>query len=470
MKKVVTLITFICLSMGLKANNIQTANVFLNGQNTASDFTLINYDISWENSWHTSTNESNYDGCWIFAKFRKNNTSAWKHCTINYVSPGTASASGHTEAGGSVIKTSNDGKGVWQYRDANGIGSINWADNQLRWNYGADGVLDADSVEIKLFAVEMVYIPQGAYYLGSGSTTEINRFRDGATDTYMNITSEAALTIGLTAGNVFGYGTTDMSSGTIPAAFPKGYNAFWMMKYEISQQSYVDFLNNLDLAGATARNNGYGGIHPNIIAATPERAADAMNSTDLLSWLDWAAMRPFTEMEYEKACRGSNITPLANEYAWGNTTLNHVSGLLNGSTLSESFSSGTCNYNHTILNRPMRCGASATITSNRVAAGATYYGAMEMTGNVYERVVVAGYTQGRVFTGTHGDGALNTAYEYNVVNWPLNTGSGLTFKGGGYQANLAGLNVLQISDRTSSSVVNNSRSASYGGRGARTAQ
>jgi formylglycine-generating enzyme required for sulfatase activity len=470
MKKLVTLLTIICFAMIGKANNIQTANVFLNGQNTASDFTMIHYDISWENSWRTSTNESNYDGCWIFAKFRKNNTSAWKHCTINYVSPGTAAASGHVEAGGSTIKTSNESKGVWQYRDANGIGSVNWADNQLRWNYGSDGVLDADSVEVKIFAVEMVYIPQGAYYLGSGSTTEVNRFRDGLNDTYLNITSEAALTVGLSAENVFGYGNNDMASGSIPAAFPKGYNAFWIMKYELSQQAYVDFLNTLDFAGATARNMGYTGSHPNIVAPQPERAADVMSSTDLLSWLDWAAMRPFTEMEYEKACRGSNITPLANEYAWGNTTLTHVAGIQNATTISESFTTGGCNYSHGVLNRPMRCGASANITSNRLQSGATYYGVMEMSGNVYERAVVAGYTQGRVFTGTHGDGALNTAYEFNVANWPLNTGSGLTWRGGGYQATINGLGTLQISDRTSSSAVNTSRVLQYGGRGARTAQ
>ncbi len=463
-----SMMVMLTIAFTAKANNVQTANVSLNGQNTALDFTMINYDISWENSWRTSTNESNYDGCWIFAKFRKNNTSLWKHCTINYVSPGTASACGHTEAAGSIVKTSNDSKGVWQYRSADGIGAVNWTGNQLRWNYGADGVLDADSVEVRLFAVEMVYIPQGAYYIGSGSTTEANRFRDGATDAYLNITSESALTVGVSAGNVFGYGTTDMSAGSIPAAFPKGFAAFWVMKYELSQQSYVDFLNTLDLAGATARNMGYAGTHPNIIATNPERAADAMSTVDLLSWLDWAAMRPFTEMEYEKACRGTNITPIADEYAWGNTTLNHVALILNNGTASESFTTGTCNYSSSVLNRPMRCGAVATIISNRVQAGATYYGVMEMTGNIYERAIAAGYTQGRVFTGLHGDGTLSVSYEYNVTNWPLNTGSGLAFRGGGYQANAS--TTLRVSDRTSASTVNNTRGATFGGRGARTAQ
>jgi hypothetical protein len=51
------------------ANNIQLSGIALNGQNTASDFTLVNFNVSWENSWRTSTNENNYDGAWIFVKF-----------------------------------------------------------------------------------------------------------------------------------------------------------------------------------------------------------------------------------------------------------------------------------------------------------------------------------------------------------------------------------------------------------------
>jgi hypothetical protein len=452
-----------------KANNVQTANVVLSGQNTGSHYTSIGFDINWENSWRTSANESNFDGCWIFAKFRKKNTSLWKHATLNYVSPGTAVACGHTAAAGSLIQTSSDGKGVWMYRDVDGIGAVSWAGNALRWNYGADGVLDADSVEIRLFAVEMVYIPQGMFNLGSGSTTETARFRDGAVDTYFPITSENAITVGISAGQIFGYGNTDMSSGTIPAAFPKGYNAFWIMKYEITQQAYVDFLNALDFSGATAHNTGYAGTHPAISTSTPERAANTLASDDVLAWLDWSAMRPFTEMEYEKACRGVNITPIADEFAWGNTTINHITTISNGGTASESFASGNCNYSSGVFNTGVRVGAMATLTSTRESSGATYYGVMEMSGNIYERCIAAGYTAGRVFTGAHGDGMLNVTFGHNVANWPvIGTGSGLTFRGGAYNVNAG--STLRVSDRTSASSVNNFRVGGYGGRGARSAE
>ena len=124
------------------ANNVTTANVSVGSQNTSLHYSMVKFDIAWENSWRTVTNESNYDGCWIFVKFRKKNTYAWQHATFNYVSPGTAGASGHTEPSGSTISTPSDGKGIFIYRNAVGNGNINWTGAQLRWNYGADGVAD----------------------------------------------------------------------------------------------------------------------------------------------------------------------------------------------------------------------------------------------------------------------------------------------------------------------------------------
>ena len=37
---------------------------------------------------------------------------------------------------------------------------------------------------------------------------------------------------------------------------------------------------------------------------------------DLAAYLDWAALRPMTELEFEKICRGPN-PPIAGEYVWG---------------------------------------------------------------------------------------------------------------------------------------------------------
>ena len=467
------LVLFVLLAGSARANNIQTSGVLINGQNTTSHFSLINYGITWENSWRTSTNESNYDGAWIFAKFRKKNGSNWQHATINYVAPGTAAACGHTQATGSTIKTSADGKGVWMYRASNGTGTVNWAGNKLRWNYGADGVSDVDSVEIRLFAVEMVYVPTGAYNLGSGGT-ENYHFQDGAVDTYFPVTSENAITCGNAAGNLYTSSNgAYWFTGTLPAAFPKGYSAFWMMKYEFSQQQYIDFLNSIDYNKYVNRNPYSGaytaGTHPNLTAVNPERAMGYIGCLDMLSWLDWAAMRPFTEMEYEKACRGANQVPIANEYPWGNTTITAIGTVTNQGTSTETWAAGNCNFQSPTGGEKMRSGALATSTSNRVSSGASYYGIMELGGNLWEWVITGAVVEGQDFTGAHGDGNLDATGTYNTLNWPTTGGSGLGMRGGAVSVMSPGFCVT--SERYYGSYIYTAKSSSnLGGRGARTGE
>jgi formylglycine-generating enzyme required for sulfatase activity len=472
MKNFFNTLLVLCLTMlSALANNVQTTNVFLNGQNTTSHFSLINYNISWENSWRTNTNENNYDGVWIFAKFRKVNSGNWQHATINYVNPGTAAACGHTQPAGSTIKTPADGKGVWMYRSTITSGNNNWTGAKLRWNYGADGVLDNDSVEIRLFAVEMVYCPQGAYYLGSGGS-ESYHFRDGVVDTYFPINSESAIQCGTGAGQLYADQGAYILSGTLPAAFPKGYNAFWVMKYEFSQQQYIDFLNTIDYNKYLTRNPFNSaftlGTHPNLTAPNPERAMGYISSLDMLSWLDWAAMRPMTELEYEKASRGSNQFPVANEYVWGNTTISGINTASNQGSINETWASGNCVYFAT-SNALMRCGALATPTSDRVSSGATYYGIMEMSGNAWEWAISVGDAVGQSFNGVHGDGALSANGNFNVVNWPNLSGQGLCIRGGAYASMSS--DFCRTSDRyygVYSYVLKSS--LNMGGRGVRTAE
>jgi len=463
-----TTAAFLALSAAAIANNIQVSNASVNGQNTSLDYSMVNFNVSWENSWRTSTNESNYDGAWVFVKFRKKNAFAWQHATINYVTGGTALASGHTEPAGSTIKTPADGKGIWIYRSANGSGNVNFNGAQLRWNYGVDGVADNDSVEIRVFAVEMVYITQGNFILGSNGT-EVNRFRRGDKDTCFTVTSEGAITVGATAGNLSSSNTTSLGTGTIPAAFPKGYNAFWLMKYEISQQQYADFLNNLDNASAVARNPNssiYTGSHPNIAGAQPEQGASYLSVVDVMSLLDWSAMRPMTEFEFEKACRGANQVPIPNEYPWGNTTLTNVSTPTDPGLSTETWATGNCNYSSA---SPMRCGAIATSTSNRQQSGATFYGAMEMGGNLSELVVNA-TTAGRTFTGLHGNGSLDNQASFDVLNWPNSSGQ-LGMRGAGYNVGAFYAYAIMTSDRSDHvTTTYGARPAAYGGRGVRTAE
>ncbi|RYG30714.1 MAG: hypothetical protein EOO01_36355, partial [Chitinophagaceae bacterium] len=198
MKKIILLFTFFCALAASKANDVVVTNVSLINQTTAgplnTHYTSVQFNINWKNSWRTSTNESNYDGCWIFVKYRKQSTSVWLHATLN--------TTGQTAPAGSIIQPVADGKGAFIYRSGNGIGNVSYANAAVRWNYGADGVLDNENVEVKVYAVEMVYIPQSPFNLGNASS-EFYKFRDGATDTWFPVTSENAINCGTAAGNLY---------------------------------------------------------------------------------------------------------------------------------------------------------------------------------------------------------------------------------------------------------------------------
>lgn len=455
------IIAFMLWAVSAMANDVVVSNVSLINQTTtgplATHYNNVQFSINWKNSWRTSTNESNYDGCWVFVKYRKQSTSVWLHATIN--------STGHTTPAGSAIQASADGKGIFIHRSANGIGDVTFTNAAIRWNYGIDAVLDNENVEVKVYAVEMVYVPQSPYNLGNASA-EGNKFRDGAVDTWFAVTSENAIDCGSAAGQLYA-AANFTNSGSIPAAFPKGFQAFWCMKYEFSKQQYVDFLNTLDQTNANLRNHvGATGAVPNMMVTEPEHAANGLSGLSMLAWLDWAALRPMTELEYEKACRGGNNTPAPLEYAWGNTSITAIGTPLNYGNSNETWASGNANY----ANGPgllMRCGALATASSNREQSGATFYGIMEMSGNAAELCVYAG-TEGRMFTGNHGDGILSATAEANEANWPsaINELS-LISRGGSFSnANTE----LQVSSRAYFPQYSYSVFSTIGGRGVRTGE
>lgn len=461
MKKILTIFIAGLISLSSFANDVLVSSISLIGQTTAgplnTHYTNVQFSINWKNSWRTSTNESNYDGCWLFVKYRKQSTSVWLHATLN--------ATGQTAPAGSTLKPTLDGKGAWIYRAADGIGDVTYNTAQLRWNYGADGVLDNENVEVQVYAVEMVYCPTSAFNLGN-SSAENGKFRDGAVDTWFPINSEAAITCGTLAGNL-NAAASFLASGTIPAAYPKGYNAFWVMKYEFSEQQYVDFLNTLDQTNANNRNNiGATGLVPNMVAITPERAARGFNPPNALAWLDWAAMRPMSEFEYEKACRGGNNTPSPLEYAWGNTTISQVATPTAQGTATETWATGNASFSGTP--GAIRCGALATATSTRTSSGATFYGVMEMSGNASEITVYAGNVIGRSYTGLHGDGILTATAESNTANWPSVANGQSIMTRGGATANTTFQ--LQVSDRSPGVTDYTGAGTQYGGRGVRTGE
>ncbi|MEO7523198.1 MAG: SUMF1/EgtB/PvdO family nonheme iron enzyme [Ferruginibacter sp.] len=439
MKKIFLLFAFTCTLFTTKANNILVTNASLSGQNTTTHSTLVNFDVSWENSWRTSTNENNYDGAWIFVKFRKNGTTDWRHATINIT--------GNTPASGATVTVPADGKGAFIYRSANGIGNINYTANVIRWNYGADGILDNETVEILVYGLEMVYIPTGSYQLGSGGS-ETNAFSDGASAVPYLVTSNNAINLGTTAGTLNPNGA-GAATGTIPAAFPKGYNAYWIMKYECSQQQYVDFLNNLDLARATQNQSPtiFTGVHPALIAPQPERAIGQLGTNKLAAFADWSGLRPMSELEFEKACRGYNTPAVPNEFAWGNTTIVAVNAIINDGAADETVSV-PLNANACIAlglgNRTVRTGIFARTTgSDRTLSGATYYGVMNMSDNVHEICFSMVNAQGKAIDASiHGNGYLGADGKTDIPAWLPFQAYGL--RGGSYNSPVS---FARVSDR-----------------------
>ena len=414
-KNTIIIFCILFITGSANANNILVSNATISGQNTTNHTALINFGVSWENSWRTSTNENNYDGAWIFIKYRKNGTTDWRHASIN--------VTGNTPSAGAAITVTADGKGAFVYRSANGIGNVNFAANTLQWNYGVDGILDNETVEILVYGLEMVYIPSGSYQLGSGGA-ESNAFTDGSSALPYLVNSNNAINLGTTAGtlNPNGLGA---ASGTIPANFPKGFNAFWIMKYECSQQQYADFLNNLDLARANINKTPsiFSGTHPALVAPQPERAIGEIGMNRLAAFADWSGLRPYSELEFEKASRGFNTPAVPNEYAWGNTTLVAVTSILNDGADDEIVStpvSANANVTNNLPgNRPVRTGIFARSSgSDRTLSGATYYGVMNMSDNISETVISMVNAQGKAVDATvHGDGFLGGDGRTDIAAW-----------------------------------------------------
>ncbi len=484
---------FMSLSYRAYANDISVKNVSLTLNSTADKYMMIKFDISWENSWRTSSAPNNWDAAWVFVKYRVG-SGEWQHAWLDNT--------GHINPSGSTISTGlldpalpfnatyNPGMGAFIYRSADGTGSFSNAGVQLRWNSSDNGVNDNANVDIRVFAIEMVYIPQGSFYAGSGGTEYDAFYKYPTTTNPYRITSEGAITVGTSSNNLYYTKTSEYSgdqSGPIPSAFPKGYNAFYCMKCEISQQGYVDFLNNITQTQAVNRYSTeskdfrYGisvsrGVYSTV---NPYVACNYLSWADLAAYLDWSGLRPMTELEFEKSCRGTQ-TAVPNEYAWGTTGIaSNPYSLSNSGASNEKISSnystnlGNAAYGETTphkgnINGPVRGGIFAGSGNNtgRVTAGATYYGIMEMSGNLWERPVTVGNSTGRGFTGTNGNGLLDAAGDADASTWPGIDAVGAGFRGGGWYNSEA---FLRVSDRIVAAFAINDRYYYCGGRGVRVA-
>jgi formylglycine-generating enzyme required for sulfatase activity len=133
----------------------------------------------------------------------------------------------------------------------------------------------------------------------------------------------------------------------------------------------------------------------------------ALRQEHWLTYMEWAALRPMTEFEYEKACRGP-IAPVNGEFAWGTTDfyrMEYTNANWGCSTdIQTVFALGLCNVE---TGRMYRVGSAATANTDRIHAGATYYGIADMTGGTYERCVGGWNYDYSTYTTANGDGNIN---------------------------------------------------------------
>lgn len=462
----------------LFSNNIGVTNLGLKSQNETEGFVMVNFDLHWENSWNLA--QGNWDAAWVFVKFRVDD-GPWQHANLDM--------EGHLTGKGTPLEisparydesqpfhsTDNPAVGVFIYKSETGSGTFSATDIELKWNYAANGIQSAASVDVKLFAIEMVYVPTGSFNVGGTGTEGGNAFTP--TTIFTANATVAPSGTGKFGGMQGGYPTGE----TVPdsSAWPNGFTAFYSMKYEISQQQYVDFLNTLTptqqanrVANPLPTTNRYGITESGGVYSTskPFVACNFISWADGVAYADWAGLRPMTELEFEKACRG-NVQPVTGEYAWGTATVNGLSNTLSDDGLSTeeiasnySTTAGNANYGNSFLNGPVRVGIYASNTANtgRITAGATLWGIMEMSGNLYEGCVSLREAAGRAFLGNNGDGNLDTAGGANENTWPAADAVGSISRGGGFNG---ASEYMKVTERIT--YVENGRGAAYGFRAVR---
>lgn len=293
-------------------------------------------------------------------------------------------------------------------------------------------------------------------------------------------------------------------SGSLQVYNPVGYEGFYAMKYEISQEQYVSFLNKLvydqqkvrtvgeklsqleekdyvygkDPSSASYRNgiilgrrkDGRCVFTCNLDKSNDmNQASDGQNiacnylsPADMLAYAAWTGLRPLSELEYEKMARqgwqpdkGDLYRPQREELAWGAssggvtpTGDNFVTGTAGKPTekmLNANLNAGGA------ASGPVRCGSFASGAASREKAGAGFYGVMELSGNLaemYYEMTPAKYGLYNTLI-AHGNGTLEagTGNVTGMTSYWSNDPKQIILRGGSFLSNAK---LARTSDRSQS--------------------
>ena len=326
----------------------------------------VTFDIRWSHSWRYGVF---HDAGWVFFKARADGKSDWQH--VRLAADKVLNPTGYgQEKGGTplefLVPDGEDGvTGLFVRRAADGGGSVLARHVTAVVNLALAPNPEPRTLapEVRAFGVEMVYVPEGPFFVGLGAEEPFagggygfggaeqnwlyrytrNDGRDFvATFLYSRVGYVPAWIIGspedklpaylvngpgpiptgCQKGSLWAVDIKPENGGEIPAAFPNGYAAFYCMKYPwITQDQYADFLNTLTPAQAKPHYwlEGHGmavsggGSAVKRVGKAPDytyAATDPDEKCPWISWKDavtyaaWAGLRPMTELEFEKTLRG----------------------------------------------------------------------------------------------------------------------------------------------------------------------
>jgi len=369
-------------------------DVITTSDNSANKTIQIQFDLSWGFSWRDSIN---WDAAWVFAKY-KGTDGVWRHAKLNNT--------GFSINPSKTIEVTDDRLGAFIYSAYPGQGTSAALGTQLQWNYGLDGLTSVTGLEVRVFAVEMVYVPQGDFnvakrfitsdwgvFSAPGDNFPVINNRLTPTLNYVDNTSNRLLRVKGDAG------LDSDNDGVIDKPnYPTGFRAFYCYKFEMTEQQYADFLNCLN----AAQKNSLGLAGVNItstngefFSSTPNKACGNMSSMQTLAFADWCGLRPMTILEMNKVSYGP-LQPV-NQY-----DIYPVGRYIECWEVN-----GRCDQLYDV-------GSFDSNNSNRSSSGSSYYGVDDLSNNATEIVVSMNYLE---FSNVNGDGNLSTNGNANVNGW-----------------------------------------------------
>ncbi len=324
----------------------------------------IRFDVTWEGSWR---HELSHDAAWVFFKARANEGAAWQHVRLaadrvrnptgysqEAVARPAAPASNATlraflgnakcqneqvEARPELFAPAPPGNtpleflvpagadgftGVFLQRAGIGAGMVARGVTVV-WDLStATGISDPAKAQLMGFGVEMVYVAEGAFCLGTGGeeTYAFYTYSDEHLQPRpYRVTGPGAIPTGRKAGCLWARSDAQPEDGgEIPATFPNGYAGFYCMKQHLTPRRYAEFLRMLTSEQAEARYPPAdtkldwqvvrAGTAPNYTYTWSPGGPRAGSGMQRLAWADgaawaaWAGLRPMTELELEKVVRG----------------------------------------------------------------------------------------------------------------------------------------------------------------------